>query len=148
MVLRFDPFGEMSTLQRSINRLFDDAGTGRGKGAPAPVAVWTPAVNTYEDKDGFVLTCDLPGLDQQDVNLKLDNHTLSITGTRRLEHEKNRESYHRVECVFGTFARSFSLPAEVDTARIEASMKNGVLTVRLPRREETKPKKLDIQIKG
>jgi HSP20 family protein len=147
MLVRFDPFSEMDSLQRSINRLFDDASTTRRPGREAADAVWVPAVNTYEDKDAFLISCDLPGMDQKDVKLNLDNNTLTISGTRKLEHEDKRENYQRVECVFGTFSRSFTLPATVDGGKIEASMENGVLTIRLPKREESKPKQIDIKIK-
>lgn len=147
MLVRFDPFSEMDSLQRSINRLFDDAGTARRPGREAADAVWMPAVNTYEDKEAFLISCDLPGMDQKDVKLNLDNNTLTISGTRKLEHEDKRENYQRVECLFGTFSRSFTLPATVDSGKIEASMQNGVLTIRLPKKEESKPKQIDIKIK-
>ena len=147
MLVRFDPFSEMDSLQRSINRLFDDAGTARRPAREAADAVWMPAVNTYEDKEAFLISCDLPGMDQKDVKLNLDNNTLTISGTRKLEHEDKRENYQRVECVFGTFSRSFTLPATVDSGKIEASMQNGVLTIRLPKKEESKPKQIDIKIK-
>jgi len=145
MLTPWDPFSQMNTLQRSINRLFDEAGQGRTQGREAPDAIWAPAVNTYEDKEAFVLSCDLPGLDQKDVNLKLDRDTLTISGTRKLEHEDQKENYQRVECVFGTFSRSFTLGPTIDVDKIEAHMENGVLKIRLPKREESKPKQISIK---
>jgi HSP20 family protein len=145
MLVRWDPFGEIDTLQRSVNRLFDDAASGRRERREGTEAMWAPAVNTYEDKDAFVLSCDLPGMDQKDIKINLDNNTLTISGTRKLEHEDKRENYQRVECVFGTFSRSFTLPGTVDTDKIEANVEKGVLKIRLPKREESKPRQISIK---
>jgi len=146
MLVRWDPFSRMDSLQRSINRLFDDVSSRGRDERQAADAVWEPPVNTYEDKDAFLLSCDLPGMDQKDVKLNLDNNMLTISGTRKLEHEDKRENYQRIECVFGTFSRSFTLPATVDTEKVEANMKNGVLMIRLPKREESKPKQIEIKV--
>jgi HSP20 family protein len=145
MLVRWDPFSDIDTLQRSINRLFDDAGSARKERPGSADAVWAPPVNTYEDKDAFLLSCDLPGMDQKDIRINLDNNTLTISGTRKLEHEEKKENYQRVECVFGTFTRSFTMPATVDAERIEANMVNGVLKIRLPKREESKPRQIAIK---
>jgi len=134
-------------LQRSINRLFDDATGGRRERREAGEVMWAPAVNSYEDKDAFLLSCDLPGMDQKDIKINLNNSTLTISGTRKLEHEEKRENYQRIECVFGTFSRSFTLPGTVDTEKIEANVDNGVLKIRLPKREESKPKQIPIKVK-
>ena len=147
MLVRWDPFSEIDTLQRSINRLFDDAGTARRERRETSDAVWAPAVNTYEDKDAFLLSCDLPGMDQKDIKINLDNNTLTISGTRKLEHEEKKENYQRVECVFGTFSRSFTLPATVNAEKIEANVDRGVLKIRLPKREESKPRQIEIKAK-
>jgi HSP20 family protein len=147
-MVRWDPFTEIDSLQRNINRLFSDASSSRRERQEGADAVWAPPVNTYEDKEGFSLSCDLPGMDQKDVKLNLDKDTLTISGTRKLENDDKRENYQRVECVFGTFSRSFTLPATVDSEKIEAHMENGVLKVRLPKREESKPKQISISIKG
>lgn len=147
MRVRWDPFSDIDSLQRSINRLFDDAGSsGKSRGETAD-AVWAPPVNTFEDKDAFLLALDLPGLAQKDIKINLDNNTLTISGNRKLEHEDKKENYQRIECVFGTFSRSFTLPATVDAEKIEANMDSGVLRVRLPKREESKPRQIEIQAK-
>ena len=147
MQVRWDPFSEVDSLQRSINRLFDDAGSARRERHEGADAMWAPAVNSYEDKDAFLLSCDLPGMDQKDIRINLDNNTLTISGTRKLEHEENKENYQRIECVFGTFSRSFTLPATVDTEKIEANVEKGVLKIRLPKREESKPRQIAIKVK-
>ncbi len=145
MLMRWEPFSEVDALQRSINRLFDEAFSGRRVRQEGGEAMWTPPVNTYEDKDAFTLYIDLPGVDQKAVKLNLDNNTLTISGTRRLEHEEERENYQRIESVYGNFSRAFTLPATVDTDKVEAHMENGVLTIRLPKREEVKPKQIEIK---
>jgi HSP20 family protein len=137
----------MDSLQRRINRLFDDAGATRGQRREGADAIWAPAVNSYEDKDAFLLSLDLPGIDQKDVKISIDNHTLTISGTRRLEHEDKKENYQRVESFFGTFSRSFTLPATVATEKIEANAESGVLKIRLPKREESKPRQIEIKAK-
>ena len=145
MLTRWDPFSQLESLQRGINRLFDDAAVGRSKRQGTDEVIWAPAVNTYEDKNEFVLFCDLPGVLQKEVKLKVENDILTLSGTRKLDHEDKRENYQRIECVFGTFSRSFTLPATVDPGKIDASMNKGVLTIRLPKREESKPKQIEIR---
>lgn len=145
MLVRWDPFTEIDSLQRSINRLFDESGSARKQPGGAGDAVWAPAVNTFEDKDAFLLSLDLPGMSQKDIKINLDNNTLTISGTRKLEHEDKKENYQRIECVFGTFSRSFTLPATVDVEKIDAKVDNGVLRIRLPKREESKPRQIEIK---
>lgn len=145
MMVRWNPIGELDALQRDVNRLFGEAFAGRRERQEAADAVWAPPVNTYEDKDAFIVSCDLPGLKQEDVKLNLDNNTLTVSGTRKLEREESRENYQRIESVFGTFSRSFNLPATVDQEKVQASMENGVLRIRLPKREESKPRQIQIR---
>jgi len=145
MIVRWDPFREIDSLHRGINRLFDDASSSKRGKADAQDAVWAPAVNTLEDKDAFLLSCDLPGMRQEDVKLSLDSDTLTVSGTRRLEQEDRRENYHRIESVHGAFSRSFTLPSIVDTEKVEAHMENGVLKIRLPKKEESKPRQIAIR---
>ena len=147
MLVRWDPFSEVDSLKRSINRLFDDVGSARRERREGADAMWAPPVNSYEDKDAFLLSCDLPGMHQKDIKINVDNNTLTISGTRKLEHEDKKENYQRVECAFGTFTRSFTLPATVNAENIDASMDNGVLKIRLPKREESKPKQISISVK-
>lgn len=144
MMVRWDPVRELDALQQDVNRLFTDAFAGRRGRRGETDALWTPAVNAFEDKDAFVLSCDLPGLTREDVKLNLDNSTLTVSGTRKLEHEDNREGYQRVECVFGAFNRSFTLPSTVAAEKVEASMEDGVLRIRLPKREESKPRQIEV----
>jgi len=148
MLVRWDPISDIDTLQRNINRLFGDVSSSRRERQEGAGAMWTPPVNSYEDKEAYTLTCDLPGMNQKDVKVNFDKDTLTISGTRKLEHEDKRENYQRIECAFGTFSRSFTVPATIDSETIEANMENGVLKVLLPKREESKPKQISIAVKG
>ena len=145
MMIRRDMMNEIDALQRNINSLFGGffpAGRERQAGSDA---MWTPPVNSYEDKESFVLTCDLPGMEQKDVKINLDKDILTVAGTRKLDRENEKEKYLSVESAFGTFSRSFTLPPTVAIDKIEAKMEKGVLTIRLPKKEESKPKQISIK---
>ena len=144
MIVRWGPTGEINSLQRDINRLFGDFYSGDRARQERGEAMWTPAVNTFEDTDAFTISCDLPGLSQQDVKINLDNNELTISGMRKLENEAKKENYQRIESTLGTFSRTFTLPATIDTDKVEANMSNGVLKIRLPKKEESKPRQIQI----
>ena len=147
MILRWGPLSDVGSLRRAASRPSGDAAASGRPQAEAADAMWAPPVNTYEDNEGYTLFCDLPGIAQDEVKLNLNAETLSVSGTRKLDHETRREIYTGIECAFGTFARSFTLPAIVDTDKIQATMKNGVLKIHLPKREESKPRQIEIKIR-
>jgi HSP20 family protein len=154
--VRWDPLGELSQLQDRIDRMMSDV-YGRGS-APARSArdeslmasgAWTPPVDIYQQADqALVLKAELPGMLPEDIELTIDSETLTIKGEKRPPKDVREEQYHRIERRFGTFSRSFSLPQTVDPSRISAEQKNGVLTVRLPVREETKPRQIKVDVSG
>jgi HSP20 family protein len=111
---------------------------GLGKG------VWMPAVDIYETKDAVCVRAELPGVDKEAVSVEVKDGVLALRGERKFEKEVKEENYHRVERSYGTFHRSFSLPSSVDGERVTARMKDGVLEVTLPKREEAKPKQIKI----
>lgn len=144
---RFPTFRDVLGLQQEIDRAFRI--TRPVAATPSEnFALWSPAVDVYEDQEGITLTAELPGLAVEDIDLRVENDTLTLKGERKLEREDKREGYRRVERSYGTFSRSFSLPDTVDTERIKAESKNGVLKVFLPRREETKPRQIQVKIDG
>jgi len=104
-----------------------------------------PAVDIRETSDALTLSAELPGLTREDVHITLENSVLTISGERKFEKDAKEENYHRIERAYGAFSRSFTLPATVDASRIAATYKDGVLTVRLPQREEAKPKQIEVQ---
>ena len=107
---------------------------------------WAPAVDIYEQDGNIVMKAELPGVDPKDVDVRLENNTLTLSGQRRLDSEVKQENYHRVERAYGTFTRSFTLPSVVDQGHIKAEYKDGVLKVTLPKREEAKPKQINIAV--
>jgi HSP20 family protein len=143
-ITRFDPFRDLAILQDRMNRLFGDYTAAREEGA---LSHWVPAVDIYEnEKRELVLKAELPDVNREDVSVTVENNTLTLSGERRFDANVKKEQYHRVERAYGTFSRSFSLPATVDTGRIAAEFRNGVLAIRLPFREEAKPRSIAIDV--
>lgn len=142
-IVRHDPFREMLALQDQLSRYF---GAPRREENLSTSAF--PAVDIYEDGEGLTLTAELPGVDPKAVDVKIENQVLTLSGERKLEREEQRDNYHRIESWFGTFTRSFSLPTTVDVDKVRAEHKNGLLRVFLPRREETKPRKVSVKIEA
>ena len=139
-VVRWEPARELASMEVDrLNRMFENFfGENLQRG-------WMPAVDIYEtDNHEFVVKAELPQVQREDINLTFENNVLTIKGERKFEEEVKRDSYHRIERKYGAFSRSFSVPATIDASRISASFKDGVLTVRLPQREETKPKQITV----
>jgi HSP20 family protein len=145
-IVRFDPFRDMAALQERVNRIFADAYR-RDNDELMTRGAWVPPVDIYETGNHeLVLKAELPDVPREDITLRVENNTLTISGERKMDGEIKEEQYHRVERTYGTFSRSFTLPPTVDTGAIGAEYKNGVLTVRLPLREEAKPKQIQVQV--
>jgi HSP20 family protein len=145
-LVRWEPAREINSLQQEMNRLFStffDTSTG-GNGAPA--RRWIPAMDLVETEDHYVLTADLPGLGQDDISLEFEGDVLTLSGERATEHADRREGYYRLERATGAFSRSLTLPEGVDPDAVEATFDKGVLTVRIPKPEQRKPKKVAIQV--
>ena len=130
-------------LQDEVNRLFD---TGLGLTRSGESYGWTPAVDVFEDTEGVTFKFDLPEVEGKDVDVRLEDGTLTVRGERKLEREEKREAYHRIERAYGEFARSFSLPATLDPEKVTAEHKNGVLRIFVPRRAEAKPKSISVKV--
>ncbi len=147
--VRRDPFNEFGGLAKTINDLnrafnvglprFGDEGLVKGN--------WNLTVDVYEDQNGIVLEADLPGVKPGEFELAIENNVLTLKGERKLEKKTEEGNYHRVERSYGSFTRSFTLPSTVDVNNVGADFKDGVLQVTLPRREETKPRQIQVQIK-
>lgn len=141
-----DPF---RTFQQKLDRLLGEdygllAPTGEENWA---LTAWAPACDICETENEIIVKAELPGMKKEDVNVSFENNTLTIRGERKFEDETKRENYHRVERRYGEFIRSFLLPSFVDTGKINAEFKDGILRVALPKREEAKPKQVEIKIK-
>lgn len=148
-IVRWDPFRDLVTLQERMNRMFDESYRGAGRSGSEDWALggaWAPAVDIYEQDGNIVLKAELPGVDPKQVDVRLENNTLTLSGERKVDNEVKQESYHRVERAYGSFTRSFTLPSTVDQEKIKADYKDGVLKVTLPKREEAKPKQINIAV--
>jgi len=147
-VVRWEPFREMLSLQERMNRLFDESYRGRGTSEDdwSLGGSWAPAVDIYEQEGNIVLTAELAGLDPKDVDVRVENNVLTLRGERKWNDDVSRDSYHRVERAYGTFTRSFTLPSVVDTEKIKADFKDGILRLTLPKKEEAKPKQISIHV--
>lgn len=123
-------------FQDTMNRLLSEPGS----------RPWTPAVDIYETENDLVLKADLPDVDMNDIEIKIENGTLSLRGDRKFERNENQKGFHRIERAYGTFVRYFTLPDTVDTEHVQAGFKNGVLTITLPKKEVAKPKTIKVQV--
>jgi HSP20 family protein len=147
-IVRYDPFRDLRTLQEEVNRLFStnltrgfgEEGIGRG--------AWNPSVDIYENKDQIVLEAELPGMNRDDFELSVENNVITLRGERQFEKKEDSDNYHRVERSYGSFTRSFTLPQSVSADGATAEYRNGVLRVTLPKREETKARRIEISSEG
>ena len=142
IMTRFDPFRDLQRVQDEMSKLFDDRLLARGGESVG----WTPKVDIFEDEEGVALRFELAGVEPKDVDIRFENGVLTLRGDRKMENEDRRDNYHRVELAYGTFTRSFSLPATIDAEKIRAESKNGVLTVHLPKKAEAKPKSIQVKV--
>jgi HSP20 family protein len=142
---KWTPGRDYLVLQDRINRLFSDAYGGEeglmNKGS------WIPPVDIFQNgKDELVLKAELPDMKREDIKITIDNDTLTISGEKKVTDEVKEEQFHRIERHYGSFSRSFSLPPSIDATKVSAEYKNGVLALRLPLREEAKPRQIDVNI--
>lgn len=145
-IVRGYPNQDVTSFQDSVNRLFDNFfRSPRGQSELTSTA-WVPPVDIYGTKDEVVLKLELPEIDIRDIKISAENNVLSITGERKLSAEAKEEDYYRIERTYGTFVRTFSLPASVDPTKISARYKDGVLKLVLPKKEESKPRQVNIEI--
>jgi HSP20 family protein len=145
-VVRWDPFRDFMSLQNEVSRLFEHSwGTAEGR-RRGVTPVWTPATDIYEKDGNLVVQADLPGLGPADVKVTIEDGDLIIRGERRFEEETKEENYYRVERRYGLFERVLQLPDDVDAEKIQADFADGVLTVTLPRKPQTKPKQIEVKV--
>ncbi len=143
-IIRWDPFRDLVTLRERMNRLFEDAFTSRGDEKDLVASSWSPSVDIYETENEIVLTAEIPGVDEKNIEIKLEDNTLSLKGERNFEKETKEENYHRIERAYGSFYRSFTIPRNIDQDNIKAESENGILRISMPKKPELKPKKVKI----
>ena len=146
-MVRFDPFREMAQMQDRINRIFGDAYTRRHDDDLTQRGEWFPAVDIYENANQeIVLKAELPGIVREDIDVRVENNTLTLRGERKRDTEVKQEQFHRVERSYGSFIRSFSLPSRIDTDQVRAEFKDGVLAITLPVKAEAKPRQIEVAV--
>jgi HSP20 family protein len=148
-IIRKDPFFELTSLQDRVNQLFSQAFNGfegLGFGQPITSPSFLPPVDILEDEHNIKLTAEIPGIKVEDLGVTLENNLLTITGERKFKDEEEEDNFHRIERRYGKFTRSFTLPAGVDAANVNATFEDGVLNITLPKRAEFKPKQIRIGV--
>jgi HSP20 family protein len=143
-IIRWDPFRDLVSLRERMNKLFEDVASSRGEERDLAASSWAPAVDIYETENEVILTAEIPGIEEKDIEIKVEDSTLTLRGERKFEKETKEENYHRIERAYGSFFRSFTLPTYVDQDGIEAQHENGVLKIHMPKRAELKPRKVKI----
>ncbi len=138
------PFGNFWSMDDRMNRPAENASYREDENESVEQSTWYPPTDIYETKDEFVFKLEVPGLAKDDVKIELNNSTLSITGERKEDKDVNKEDYHRMESYSGKFCRSFALPKNIDSKKVSARIKDGILELRVPKAEEAKPKSIPI----
>jgi HSP20 family protein len=142
-ITRWDPFREVAALQNRVNSLFRDFSEGD---SPLTTASFVPAVDVYEDAQKVVLKLEVPGIEEKDLDVRVENHTLTVKGERKFEKEEKEENFHRIERRYGSFYRAFTLPSTVDTENVQANYTAGVLKLELKKKAEAQPKQIKVNV--
>src|SRR5919198_2061148 len=148
VITRWDPFREFSTLQDRMNRLFRESYGPEGREESLTTTSFAPPVDVYEDEHNVTLKIEVPGIDEKDVDVRIENNTLTVHGERKFEKEEKEENYRRVERQYGSFTRSFTLPNTVDSENVQADYEKGVLKIKLAKKAEAKPKQIKVNVSG
>jgi len=147
-LVRFDPFRELSAVQDRMNRLLGEIYR-PGEDDVMRRGAWVPPVDIYDSGNHeLVIKAELPDMSKDEIEITVENNSLTLRGEKKMDGSIKDECCHRIERTYGAFSRSFSLPPTVDTTKVSADYKNGVLTIKLPLREEAKPKQIQVQVQG
>jgi HSP20 family protein len=144
-ITRWDPFREVAALQNRVNSLFREM---NDSDSPLTTASFVPAVDIYEDTKKVVLKLEVPGIEEKDLDVRVENNTLTVKGERKFEKEEKEENFHRIERRYGSFYRAFTLPSTVDTEHIGANYTAGVLKLELNKKADAQPKQIKINVGG
>lgn len=145
-IVRWEPFRDLLTTQDRFNRLFNETFSRAFGDEELTPQAWMPPVDIYETDDSIVLKAELPGINPDDVEVRVEDNTLYLKGERKFEKETQQGNLHRVERSYGTFNRSFALPGSIEADKVQAKYKDGILTLTMPKREEAKPKTIKINV--
>jgi len=142
-ITRWDPYREVVALQNRVNSLFRNMSDGDD---PVAAASFVPAVDIYEDAQKVMLKLEVPGIDHEDLDIRVEGRTLTVKGERKFEAEEKEQNFHRIERRYGSFYRAFTLPSTVDTENVSASYNAGVLKLELKKKAEAQPKQIEIKV--
>jgi HSP20 family protein len=142
-ITRWDPFREVQALQNRVNSLFRDF---NGDTDPLAAASFVPPVDVYEDEKKVLLKLEVPGIEEKDLDVRVENHTLTVKGERKLESEEKEQNFHRIERRYGSFFRAFTLPSTVDTEHVKADYHAGILKLELTKKPEAQPKQIKVNV--
>jgi HSP20 family protein len=146
-ITRWDPFRELTQLQERMDRLFrDNVGYSGSREEALEQGSFIPPVDVYEDEHNITLKLEVPGIDQKDLDIRIENNTLTVRGERKLEKEEKQENFHRIERRYGSFVRNFQLPTTLDAEKVNANYDNGVLKITLAKKAEAKPKQIQVNV--
>ena len=146
LLTRWDPFREFVTLQDRMNRLFRDSFGPEGREEALTNTTFAPPVDVYEDEHNVTLKIEVPGIEEKDIDVRIENNTLTVHGERKFEKEEKEENYRRVERQYGSFTRTFTLPNTVEQESVQADYDKGVLKIRLAKKAEAKPKQIKVNV--
>jgi HSP20 family protein len=145
-IIRWDPFQELNLITNRMNRLFQDT-YGQGSTEESlTTSAFVPPVDIYEDEHNITLKIEVPGIEQKDIDVRLENNTLTVRGERKFEKEEKEENFHRLERRYGSFYRAFTLPNTVDPDSVSAEYDNGLLKIKLAKKAEAKPKQIKVSV--
>jgi HSP20 family protein len=151
LLTRWEPFRELSTMHdrmNRMNRLFHESLRPEGPEDALTTTSFAPPVDIYEDEHTITLKLEVPGIDEKDIDVRVENNTLTVHGERKIEKEEKEENFRRVERQYGSFTRSFTLPSSVDTGQVSADYEKGVLKIKLAKKAEAKPKQIKVNVAG
>jgi len=151
LLTRWEPFRELSTMQERMNRmnrLFQESLRPDSPEDALTTTSFAPPVDIYEDEHTITLKLEVPGIDEKDIDVRVENNTLTVHGERKMEKEEKEENFRRVERQYGSFTRSFTLPSSVDTGQVSADYEKGVLKIKLSKKAEAKPKQIKVNVAG
>ena len=146
VLTRWEPFREFATLQDRMNRLFRDSYNEGGRDESLSASSFAPAVDVYEDEHKVTLKIEVPGIEEKDIDVRIENNTLTVQGDRKIEKEEKEENYRRVERQYGSFTRTFTLPNTVDAEKVSATYDKGVLKIALPKKAEANAKQIKVNV--
>src|SRR5271167_3218479 len=146
ILTRWDPAREYSTLQDRMNRLFRESHSSEGPEEALTTNGFAPPVDVYEDEHNITLKVEVPGIDEKDIDVRVENNTLTVHGERKIEKEEKEENFRRVERQYGSFTRSFTLPTTVDAEKVSANYDKGILKISLAKKAEAKPTQIKVKV--